>query len=68
MTEPKTGLRERIDISVYAAGAAFEADIRIWNPGPDTVRFAHWVNPMWAPGAANELTDTPSSSSPPSAS
>lgn len=57
VTEPKTGLRESIDISVYPAGAAFEADIRIWNPGPDTVRFAHWVNPMWAPGGANELTD-----------
>lgn len=56
--EPLTGLREYIDISVYPGHASFEAAIRIWNPGPDTVEFAHWVNPMWTPGGQNELTDS----------
>jgi hypothetical protein len=56
--EPTTGLRERIDLSVYPGQAAFEADIRIWNPGADTAHFAHWVNPQWAPGGRNELTDS----------
>ena len=57
VTEPLTGLEESIDISVYPGHASFEAAIRIWNPGPDTVEFAHWVNPMWTPGGRNELTD-----------
>jgi len=58
VTEPLTGLREHLDLSVYPGSAAFEADIRIWNPTPDTARFAHWVNPMWVPGGHNELTDS----------
>lgn len=58
VTEPLTGLKEHIDISVYPGHASFEATIRIWNPGPDTVEFAHWVNPMWTPGGHNELTDS----------
>lgn len=56
--EPTTRLRQRIDLSVAAGSAALEADIRIWNPTADTVEFAHWVNPMWAPGGGNELTDS----------
>jgi len=57
VTEPTTGLEERLDLSVYPGRADFETDIRIHNPGQDTARFAHWVNPMWTPGGRNELTD-----------
>jgi len=57
IVEPTTGLHERIDINVYPGLASFEADIRIWNVTADTISFAHWVNPMWAPGGQNELTD-----------
>ena len=55
--EPTSGLHESIDLSVYPGGAFFEADIRIWNPAPDTAYFAHWINPQWTPGGQNELTD-----------
>ena len=55
--EPTTGLRERIDLSIYPGSAFFEADIRIWNPTADTLHFAHWINPQWTPGGQNELTD-----------
>ena len=55
--EPTTGLVENIDLSVYPGSASLEAEIAIHNPTADTVRLAHWVNPMWAPGGRNELTD-----------
>ena len=42
---------------MYPGFAWFEADIRISNPGNETVNFAHWINPMWAPGGQNEVTD-----------
>ncbi len=57
VAEPTSGLRERIDVSVYPGTAGFESDIRIWNPGPRAASFAHWMNPMWAPGGTNEVTD-----------
>lgn len=56
--EPTTLLEESIDLSIHPHSASFEADIRLWNPGADTVYFAHWVNPMWVPGGRNELTDS----------
>jgi len=55
--EPGTGLREEIDISVVPAGAGFEARVRVINPTEKTVEYAHWINPQWAPGGWNELTD-----------
>ena len=56
-TEPLTGLIHRVRLTVHRGSAALETQIRIHNPGADTVQFAHWVNPMWAPGGENELTD-----------
>ncbi|UCG85807.1 MAG: DUF5107 domain-containing protein [Gemmatimonadota bacterium] len=56
--ERGTSLRERIDLSIYPEKAYYETAIRISNPTDDTVRFAHWVNPQWAPGGRNELTDS----------
>ncbi len=55
--EPGTGLREEIDISVAPGCAGFEAHVRILNPTEKTVNYAHWINPQWAPGGWNELTD-----------
>jgi hypothetical protein len=55
--EPGTGLREEIDISVAPGCAGFEARVRILNPTEKTVNYAHWINPQWAPGGWNELTD-----------
>ncbi len=57
VVEPKTGLREEIDISVAPGRAGFEARVRITNPTDKTVSYAHWINPQWTPGGWNELTD-----------
>jgi len=56
-TEPLTGLIQRVKLTVHRGSAALETQIRLHNPGADTVQFAHWVNPMWVPGGENELTD-----------
>lgn len=55
--EPITGLKESITFSLYPGISYLEAEVQINNPGSETVEFAHWVNPMWAPGGLNELTD-----------
>ena len=55
--EPTSGLYHQINLSLVANSSALKSDISIWNPTPETVNFAHWVNPMWAPGGKNELTD-----------
>jgi hypothetical protein len=55
--ESGTALREEIDFSVAPGCAAFEARVRIINPTEKTVEYAHWINPQWAPGGWNELTD-----------
>lgn len=57
VVEPKTGLREEIDISVAAGYAGFETRVRIMNPTAKAVDYAHWINPQWTPGGWNELTD-----------
>lgn len=58
VVEPLTGLRERIALSVYPGQACLETEVGIHNPGSDTVEYAHWINPMWAPGGQNEVTDS----------
>ncbi|MDP6607419.1 MAG: DUF5107 domain-containing protein [Dehalococcoidia bacterium] len=55
--EPGTGLEETVEISLLPDRAFFETTIRVANPTEDTVDYAHWVNPQWAPGGRNELTD-----------
>lgn len=57
VSEPGTGLEETLEIALEPERAYFTADIRIHNPTHETAQFAHWVNPMWAPGGRNELTD-----------
>ena len=57
VVEPRTGLREEIDISVAPGHAGFEARVRITNPTNKIVSYAHWINPQWTPGGWNELTD-----------
>jgi hypothetical protein len=57
VTEPRTGLEETVTVSLYPGIGYLETEIQIGNPGRDPVEFAHWVNPMWAPGGRNELTD-----------
>jgi hypothetical protein len=57
VVERGIGLREEIDISVYKNSSFYEAVIRIINPTEKTVNYAHWINPQWAPGGQNELTD-----------
>jgi hypothetical protein len=58
VTEPVTGLRETLDISLYPESSFFEARVEITNPTDRVVHFAHWVNPQWTPGGQNELTDS----------
>jgi len=55
--EPYTGLEESLDIAIVPGKAYFTARIHISNPTSATVEYAHWVNPQWAPGGENELTD-----------
>ena len=57
VTEPLTGLREEVDISLVSDSSRLEIGVRILNPTAQTVSYAHWVNPQWAPGGRNELTD-----------
>ena len=57
VTEPLTGLREEVDVSLGADNSRLEIGVRILNPTDQTVLYAHWVNPQWAPGGRNELTD-----------
>jgi len=57
ITEPTTGLRQRLEFSLAAGSSALQTSVSIHNPTPDTVEYAHWVNPMWTPGGQNELTD-----------
>lgn len=52
--ELRFGLEETITISVFPDKAYFEAAISITNPTDSTVKFQHWINPMWVPGG---LTD-----------
>lgn len=54
--EPATRLRQELEISVEQDRAGYEAGIRVVNTGNEPVRFAHWVNPMWAPGGRGEVT------------
>ncbi len=54
--EPKTKLEETVKTSLLAGSAALETSIMIRNTSAETVRFSHWVNPMWAPGGRGELT------------
>ena len=56
--EPTTGLVEEVAWTLEAGSAALQTDISITNPhAEETVSFAHWTNPQWAPGGRNELTD-----------
>lgn len=54
--EPVTGLEETLRLTLDRDAAWYETDILIRNPGATAVRFAHWINPMWAPGGRGELT------------
>ena len=57
VTEPGSGLEETLDVSLVPGRADFALAVTIRNPTTRTVRFAHWINPQWAPGGRNELTD-----------
>ena len=57
VTERGTGLEESIEITLYPDRSFYEAKIGIFNPTAETVLFAHWINPQWAPGGRNGLTD-----------
>jgi hypothetical protein len=57
VTEQGTGLQETIDVALYPDRSFYEARIRISNPTSKVVQYAHWINPQWAPGGRNELTD-----------
>lgn len=55
--ELQFGLKESIVISVFPGKAYYQAEISITNPTDSTVRFQHWINPMWVPGGdKNGLT------------
>ena len=57
VAERETGLEEHINVTLYRDRSFYETRIEILNPTSDTVMFAHWINPQWAPGGRNELTD-----------
>jgi hypothetical protein len=54
--EPATRLLQEVEISLAPNEALFEAAISVRNTGDAPVHFAHWMNPMWAPGGRGELT------------
>jgi len=57
VVERGTMLEESLDIVLYPDRSYYEAHIRITNPTKRVVVYAHNVNPMWAPGGRNGLTD-----------
>jgi hypothetical protein len=57
VVERGTQLEEGLDIVLYPDRSYYEAHIRITNPTQEVVTYGHCVNPMWAPGGHNELTD-----------
>lgn len=54
--EPETQIEQALEVSVFASRAYFEATISLRNRGEHDAKFAHWINPMWAPGGRGELT------------
>jgi hypothetical protein len=48
--ERRFGLKESITITVFPDKAYYEAEIIIKNPTDSTIKFQHWINPMWVPG------------------
>jgi len=57
VNELRYGLKESVTISVYPDKAFYEAHISITNPTDSTIKFQHWINPMWVPGGdRNGLT------------
>ena len=55
--EKRFGLKESVTITVYPDKAYYEAEILINNPTDSTIKFQHWINPMWVPGGdKNGLT------------
>jgi len=57
INELRYGLKESVTISAYPDKAFFEAHISITNPTDSSIKFQHWINPMWVPGGdKNGLT------------
>ena len=57
VTDPSTGLEETVVWGLERGKAALATDITIVNPSNATQTFAHWVNPQWAPGGLNRLSN-----------
>lgn len=54
--EPATQLTESIEVSIRPDSLLLETKIVITNQNTRPVQFAHWINPMWAPGGRGEVT------------
>jgi hypothetical protein len=54
--EPKTRLEQTVELALPRNYAGYQANMSVRNTSDKTVRFSHWVNPMWAPGGRGELT------------
>jgi len=52
--ELRFGLMESITISIFPDKAYYEAHISITNPTDSTIKFQHWINPMWVPGGKKD--------------
>jgi hypothetical protein len=54
VNELRFGLKESVTISVFPDKAFYQADISITNPTDSTIKFQHWINPMWVPGGNSD--------------
>lgn len=56
VNEPATGLRQELTVAIRPHSALVETEIRLTNTSHTNVPFAHWTNPMLAPGGRNQVT------------
>lgn len=55
VTEPLTGLRHQLQLTLYADQPYLETQILVENTGATAVRHSHWTTAVWAPGGEGEL-------------
>lgn len=55
VTEPLTGLRHELRMTLYADQPYLETQIKIENATSHSARYSHWTTAVWAPGGKGEV-------------
>lgn len=55
VTEPLTGLRHELRMTLYADKPYLETQIKIENATSSAARYSHWTTAVWAPGGKGEV-------------